>query len=220
MDWQTRVTKEKSLLEVYWKARKIASPKHSWKIAGVIFVVLFGFLISDWYFNLELVSFCGMFNFVSKIGEIGFAMTTAILGFLITGFAIFSTFARVETFVALARIPYKETEFCRLQFVFFNFLLIFIHYLAFLTFSISIKIFLPTLEFVNELISPFWSHWESFVWWPAAIFTSLSLSWLVYIILLLMSFIWNLYQAVLLVIVTDDYVTQINQHAQQDQSSK
>ena len=132
MDWRDKVTNEKSLLDVYWKARKVASSRGNRITAVLVFVLLLALFCADKSYSLGLISLSDMSKIVGQVGEIGFALTTAILGFLIAGFSIFSSITKPEIFAALAKLDHKETGLSRLQFIFFNFLLVFIHYLAFL----------------------------------------------------------------------------------------
>lgn len=214
MDWRDKVTEEKSLLDVYWKARKVASSRGNRITAVLAFVLLLALFCADKSYSLGLISLSDMSKIVGQVGEIGFSLTTAILGFLIAGFSIFSSITKPEIFAALAKLAHKETGLSRLQFIFFNFLLVFIHYLAFLAFSIAIKIFLPTLESAFDLAVSHWSLSALLICWLAAIGTAIALSWLVFLIMLLKSFIWNIYQAVLVVIVTGDLIAQLEKDAQ------
>lgn len=214
MDWRDKVTNEKSLLDVYWKARKVASSRGNRITAILAFVLLLALFCADKSYSFKLISLSDMSKIVGQVGEIGFALTTAILGFLIAGFSIFSSITKPEIFAALAKLDHKETGLSRLQFIFFNFLLVFIHYLAFLAFSIAIKVFLPTLASAVGLAVSHWSLSALVIWWLAAIGTAIALSWLVFLIMLLKSFIWNIYQAVLVVIVTGDLIAQMEKDAQ------
>lgn len=215
MDWREKVTQEKSLLDVYRKARKIASSKANSWAATLAFLFFIALLLTDWYFGLRILSLQDFYNLALETGEIGFALTTAILGFLIAGFSIFSTITKPEIFAALAKLDHKNSGSSRLQFIFFNFLLVFIHYLAFLAVSIAIKLLLPFSVEVAKFIE---AHVETpgiSLWWVAGTIVSSILAWLVFLIMLLKSFIWNIYQAVLVVIVTGDLIVQMEKDASQ-----
>lgn len=213
MDWQERATKEKSLGEVYWKARKVASTRRNVGVA-IFVTLLFGALaILDWYFDLKILPSSVLSGMASQIADIGFALTTAILGFLIAGFSIFASITRPEIFAGLARLNHKDTGLSRLQFIFFNFLLVFIHYLAFLAVSIVLKLVLPLIPAVVDAVSAHIASTETILWWSAAVLISLLLGWLTFLIMLLKSFIWNIYQAVLVVIVTGDAIVGLEKKA-------
>ncbi|KZY29068.1 hypothetical protein A3731_26920 [Roseovarius sp. HI0049] len=148
-------------------------------------------------------------TFVSAIAEIGFALTTAILGFLIAGFSIFASITRPAIFAGLAKLEHKDSGLSRLQFIFFNFLLVFIHYLTFLGASIFLKLTLPMAPEVVELIRHKTGVSAVYVWSAATVLAALLLIWLTFLMMLLKSFIWNIYQAVLVVIVTGDQLAEL-----------
>ena len=78
MDWQKRATKEKSLSEVYWKARRVCSTRGNFGVA-VIVSIGFGLIaVADWYLSLGVLSLAVLRALVSQIAEIGFALTTVV----------------------------------------------------------------------------------------------------------------------------------------------
>ena len=76
--------------------------------------------------------------FLLHAAQQGFLLAVGILGFLIAGFSIFASITRADLFIALANIPYEETEINSLQFVFFNFINVFIVYLGLLVYSLIV----------------------------------------------------------------------------------
>lgn len=213
MDWQERATKENSLGEVYWKARKVGSTRRNSGVAVFVFL-LFGLLTGlDWYFDLNVLTLGTLSNLVTQVAEIGFVLTTAILGFLIAGFSIFASITRPEIFAGLAKLDHKDTGLSRLQFIFFNFLLVFIHYLAFLAVSVFLKLAAPLAPALVHEAAQHVASIDEIVWWPAVVLAALLLGWLTFLMMLLKSFIWNIYQAVLLVIVTGDAILDLEQKA-------
>lgn len=209
MNWQERATKEKNLGEVYWKARKIGSTRRNFYVAMVV-LVLFGFLAAvDWYFDVKVLTLSALHTLVNQIAEIGFLLTTSILGFLIAGFSIFASITRPDIFAGLAKLDHKDTGLSRLQFIFFNFLLVFIHYLAFLAMSIVLKLGLPLAPALVDAVSSNLASTSALIWWSAVGFIAVLLGWLTFLIMLLKSFIWNIYQAVLVVIVTGDAIADL-----------
>ncbi|EBA14407.1 hypothetical protein RSK20926_02022, partial [Roseobacter sp. SK209-2-6] len=104
MDWQKRATKEKSLREVYWKARKVGSTRTN-LVVPVVVVVLFGLLaVGDNCFDLSILPTSALKALLGQVADIGFTLTTAILGFLIAGFSIFASITRPEIFAGLAKL--------------------------------------------------------------------------------------------------------------------
>ena len=77
MDWQERATKEKSLGEVYWKARRVGSTKTNFRMAALVGIAFILFALADWYFDLAVFSSGELKALLNQIAEIGFALTTA-----------------------------------------------------------------------------------------------------------------------------------------------
>ena len=209
MDWQKRVTQEKDLGEVYRRARRIGSTWENFGVAVLVGLLLGLLAIADWRYSLEMLPLNALRTLLGQIADIGFALTTAILGFLIAGFSIFASITRPKIFVGLAMLDHEDTGISRLQFIFFNFLLVFIHYLAFLGVSIVLKIGLPLAPTVVKLIDEGFPSAEMTVWWISVALCALLLGWLGFLVMLLKSFIWNIYQAILVVIVTGDEIVEL-----------
>lgn len=220
MDWQERATKERSLGEVYWKARRVGSTRRNFGVA-VFVTLLFGLLAAiDRHLDLEVLQLAALNTLVTQIAEIGFVLTTAILGFLIAGFSIFASITRPEIFAGLAKLDHKDTGLSRLQFIFFNFLLVFIHYLAFLAVSIALKLGLPLAPALIGAVSQHVASAAMIAWWCGVGLVALLLGWLTFLIMLLKSFIWNIYQAVLVVIVTGDAILELEKKASNSAESE
>jgi hypothetical protein len=209
MDWRDKVTAEKSLFEVYRKARKVGSSRSNFVAAVIALIGFLSIASIDHRLCLGIFPMDKLANFIGRLADIGFALTTAILGFLIAGFAIFSSITRPEIFAALAKLDHKDSGISKLQFIFFNFLLVFVHYLAFLATSIAVKLWLPLAPAFNRALEVHWMLPAMSLWWSAVGLSAILLAWLVFLIMLLKSFIWNIYQAVLVVIVTGDLIVQL-----------
>lgn len=209
MDWQKRATAEKSLSEVYRKARRVGSTRKNLGVAVLVSIVFCLLAITDWQLSLRVLPLTSLRALVSQIAEIGFALTTAILGFLIAGFLIFASITRPAIFVGLAKMDHRKTGMSRLQFIFFNFLLVFIHFLAFLAVSIFLKLVLPIAPAAIDKIQQQTGISAEVVWWASAGLASFLLGWLTFLLMLLKSFVWNIYQAVLVVIITGDQIAEL-----------
>lgn len=114
MDWQERATREKSLSEVFWKARRVGSTKTNFCVAALVGCIFVLFAVADWYFSLAVLSLGQLKTFVAQIADIGFALTTAILGFLIAGFSIFASITKPAIFAGLAKLDHKDSGISRL----------------------------------------------------------------------------------------------------------
>ena len=197
MDWVERLTKDKSLVQVYWKARTVATSRWNKHVGRIVFlVVLAGSGLGMISGDAAIVG-SALVSGIRRIAEIGFVFTTAILGFLIAGFAIFASITKPEVFVELAQTDYRDSGISNLQFMFYNFLLVFIHFIVFLAVTVFIEVFLypngPLTDAVGFVLSLF-PGWGSLA---LVLAFSVLAGWLAFLLMLLKSFIWNLYQAVL-----------------------
>src|SRR6056297_633588 len=104
MDWKERITQEKSLLQVYWKARRVATARFNARFSCGVFLMIFAALLANAYYGMPVAPYHALIEGVRIISDLGFAFTTAILGFLVAGFAIFASITKPEVFVLLAQL--------------------------------------------------------------------------------------------------------------------
>jgi hypothetical protein len=133
-------------------------------------------------------------------GVLTCTLAATILGFLIAGFAIFATMSRHSFFVELAQFRVESRPISQFKFVFFNFIFIFIHYVSYIATTL-----LVAMLWVGH--SPVWFAAEYFHRIRPRLTDLLSAEldaaiaiYTIYILLVLRGFIWNLYQALLIVI--------------------
>ena len=196
MDWLERIAADQSLVQVYWKARRVASSRWNTYVGWVVFLALGAGLAAYAYWGdpaaVELWTVSGM----RRISATGFAFTSAILGFLIAGFAIFAGVTKPEVFVLLGGLDHPKFGVSELQFIFYNFLLVFIHFIAFLAVSVVVDVlFYPggapasTAAYVLSLTPNGGTY--------ALVLAYAALAgWLGFVLMLLKSFVWNLYQTI------------------------
>ena len=134
MNWQDRLISEKSLFAVYRKARKVASAPINARLAWGVFVVMVLALAANAWFGMPVAPYRSLIVGIREVADAGFTFTTAILGFLIAGFAIFASITKPGVFILLAKLDHKKEGVSRLQFIFFNFL---IHIGKFYKYNIS-----------------------------------------------------------------------------------
>ena len=217
MDWKDRITEEKSLFQVYKKARKVASARSNAQLAWAVFLLAAAALAANACYGLPIAPYASLITGIREVSNIGFTFTTAILGFLIAGFAIFASITKPNVFILLAQLDHKKGDISRLQFIFFNFLFVFIHYLFFLAVCLLVKV---TLYSGGPLSGAFRAVVEIdpklIVFGASLAFAALA-GLLVFLLMLLKSFIWNMYQAVLVTIVTE--AEMIEQEAKRNNTS-
>jgi hypothetical protein len=203
MGWQDRLTREKSLLAVYRKARKVASAPINARFAGGVFVALVLALAANAWFDMPIAPYSSLILGIREVADAGFAFTTAILGFLIAGFAIFASITKPGVFILLAKLDHKKEGISRLQFIFFNFLLVFIHFLTFLGLCLMVKVTLYSGGPLSGALRWLAESRQLVIVIGASLMFAAMTAWLVFLLMLLKSFIWNLYQAVLVTILTE-----------------
>lgn len=203
MNWQDRLISEKSLLAVYRKARKVASAPINVRLAWGVFVVMALALATNAWFGMPVAPYASLIVGIREVADAGFAFTTAILGFLIAGFAIFASITKPGVFILLAKLDHKREGISRLQFIFFNFLLVFIHFLTFLGLCLIVKVTLYSGGPLSGALRWAAESWRIGIIIGVSLMFAAMTAWLVFLLMLLKSFIWNLYQAVLVTILTE-----------------
>lgn len=200
--------KEQSLLEVYKAAPSFFQKRFNrWTVVGIFSLLsLFAIL------HMAIVSFRDSIAFPFAdtfllFANTGISLAGTILGFLIAGFAILCTILRPQTMIALQKIRNKEFDCSELRLLFLVFIDVIIQYLALLFWSIIALVcggskgpaaaFGKLLAKVHWFI-PFLLAHVIFVLWA---------TWFIMLALSLKSFVFNLYQSLLLSIAdaVDDY---------------
>ena len=204
-DWKNVIFQQKSLWQVY-RLSLGELPRTRFNRTVLVTALVLLFAMAGWnvWTGPRYMSLNETAEFVFLLADIGFVFSLSILGFLIAGFSIFASVTKAELFITLANIPYKKTGINSLQFVFFNFLNVFVVYLGLLGLSLVVKV-------VFSPLSPVTLFGRTMVQsYPTAGLVVNSLVFLSFGILFveaflrLKSFIWNLYQSVLMSIATED----------------
>lgn len=213
-DWKDEIFAQKSLWEVYRTSRSaLPRPRINTQIFRTSVAIVAAFLVSLAIDGGENFTDQDAVSFLRFAAAQGTSLAIGILGFLVAGFAIFASVTRAELFITLAKIPYKrdgvETGINRLQFVFFNFINVFTVYIGLLALCLSIVLLFaersPLLVVASNTISP------NSILPVLAVgsITGLLVMSLVNAILKLKSFVWNLYQTVLVTIATEAELAEI-----------
>jgi hypothetical protein len=219
MHWTDKIFQEKTFSSVYFKARKVCSSRVNFGVALLTFVLSLVYLTANLRYGMVWMPFPSIITTIRAIGEVGLTVTTQLLGFLIAGFAIFASITKPEIFIMLANLPHTNGDITRLQFIFFNFLFVFIHFILFLAASVFVKTALPSNGPFSGLLQ----------WFAAAHPTALSVfaglllcvlsAWLVFILMLLKSFIWNMYQSILLAIAAEAELREKKPEARKNETT-
>lgn len=184
------LTSEKSLWDVYKKSRRILPSR----IQVVTVLLTMACLGINAFFLVD--SDASLLRDVRKWAEMGFNFGITTLGFLIAGFTIFATLSKPKMMLAMMEHTNKETGLQTLKYNFFAFMKVFIAYIAVSLSYLLIVIFGQTDGFISNAISllPSTACVKSVM---------IKLSYLivgstfVYLLLLLKSFIFNIYAIVM-----------------------
>jgi hypothetical protein len=196
--WRDDLHEENSLWDTFKKSPGLIGKNFNTLILSITALTLAAILITD-QFTRVLISYpiLSAATLWRDITTIGFGFGTTILAFILAGFTVFSSITKPELFIAMAKTTHDESELSHLKYLFFSFMNVFIHYLAFTAFCLACIIFgdhdgpldrivdvLIDDQFIKRLLA-------SFAFYITAI-------WFCVILIKLKSFIWNVYSAVLL----------------------
>ncbi|MBQ4830599.1 hypothetical protein J8L84_15080 [Alteromonas sp. MMG017] len=132
---ESDLTSEKSLWDVYKLSRRI----HPKKSQVIILLIVMATLAAN-AFILENKSE-SILTDVRKWAELGFNFGITTLGFLIAGFTIFATLSKPKMLLAMMEHTNKETGLPTLKYNFFAFMKVFIAYITFTLFYLVILLF-------------------------------------------------------------------------------
>jgi len=198
-EWKKEVGTEKDLYSVFKTSVLEVGNKKDAGLVGLLFFALESvgvllLLVHKLPHGIRVASWLQGFSGVMV------SAVASILGFLIAGFAIFATIGHQKLFQGLAQIRHPGSRLSEFKFVFFNFIYIFIHfvsYISLLAFSVVMFVSGPALTFLVSI-----ADYMPSIAWRFGMFQAfvIFVCYTVYILLLLKSFIWNLYQSLLVVI--------------------
>lgn len=132
----------------------------------------------------------------------GLAFSSSILGFLIAGFAIFLTPTRPELFVRMQESVHKKTGYTYLKYNLSGFVVVFIHYFLFAAVCFILKSFGSVHGPFSVALQELPSAWGQQVHDKirsigiVTFFVGVE-SWFFYLLMLMKSFIFNLYHIVM-----------------------
>jgi hypothetical protein len=214
---------EKSLFRIYRLAPSFFSNRFNTVVATSTFCLLACFSVAHICVprlrDTVAIQFSDTF---SSWANAGVSLAGTILGFLIAGFAILCTILRPETMLILHKLTNKTYGMSELKLLFVVFVDVFVQFLALLFWSVAVLVFGgkqgPAAVLGAQLAR---LHWLIPFCLLHAIFTLWG-TWFVALILTLKSFIYNLYQSLLLSLadVVDEAQRKTKESSSgQDQSS-
>ncbi|MGG5812221.1 hypothetical protein [Falsiroseomonas sp. CW058] len=163
-----------------------------------------GFLIDKQLLGGSWGSGAGAVTFVRTWAATGLAFGSAMLAFLIAGFTIFATVTDVRVFRALATLPDNSSPRgnarSQLQTIFLSFMLDFWHFIAFLLVCVVLGFLFAQGTPATALLGWLTSNHPELR--SALIHFAVGLlgTYLLLLVVITKSFVWNVYQSVLIAI--------------------
>lgn len=184
------LTSEKSLWDVYKLSRRILPNKFQVSIVVTVTVLLAlnSFILTD---DNSVV-----LNDVRKWAEMGFNFSITTLGFLIAGFTIFATLSKPKMMLAMMDHINKETGLPTLKYNFFAFMKVFIAYILFSFLFLTIVLFGQKGGVLGNVIDLL-PHSSCIKLILIKTFYAIVGGSFVYLLLLLKSFVFNIYAIVM-----------------------
>lgn len=184
------VYREKSLYDVFKASSVIKSSKFNKLCMILTYVACVLYVTANAYSGVENGQVLAA---IEKLTASLITVTTAVLGFLIAGFSIFVSSTPNKTLIMLSKTQYKNSNISQFKQIMFNFLNVFTVYLLVLSASLAINSSAPL------------GHSPLLKWHPSdhlvSSFNSAVLAVIVigavYSTLRLKSFIWTMYQGLL-----------------------
>lgn len=188
------VTREKTLFALWRTASKFPKRKFNWIVTACVGILLARYSLLVWEQPDLLLSH------FRKIEATGFAFATSILGFLVAGFTVFVTVTRLDMFLQMAKTEKRGTGESVLKYNFSAFIVTFVHYVCYLFACLLCELFLQpnglaSVAYQNALTYPNLATVLPTARTSVAAFLLVGFgTWTVYLVMLLKSFIYNVYQ--------------------------
>lgn len=187
------LTREKSLFQLWRLSFKFGRSWFNLSIALAVGALLFRYAqLAEGRPELLIAQ-------VRRLLSAGIAFAPSTLGFLIAGFTVFVTVIRIDVFLKMAMKEKSGTGESFLKYNLSPFMVVFVHYVVFLFVCVLGDLMLQpgglaSLALENartyELLNP---HVESVRYWGAGALVIVLGTWMVYLVMLLKSLVFNVY---------------------------
>ncbi len=203
VDWRNDLFREKSLRDIYRAARPYVGRESTYFSACFVFAMYLFYILLCLFHPGDMYSPDNLVSNLRSWATVGLTFGTTVLGFLITGFSIFASVTKPRIFIILSQIPFRTSPISQLKFVFFNFIVVFIFYIALVSVCVFAEFGMGPGEPVTVVGRAIFGSGD-FSKLAAGLFAGLILSLMTACVMMLRSFIWNIYQTILLVIAAED----------------
>lgn len=140
---------------------------------------------------------------IRRLVTAGISFAPSTLGFLIAGFTVFVTVIRIDVFLEMAQREKPETGESFLKYNLSAFMVVFVHYVAYLFTCMTLDMFiqsggLASIAIANARTYPEISpHVDLFKYWFSSGLLIFMGGWSVYLVMLLKSLVFNVYHVTL-----------------------
>lgn len=205
--------REKNLWTIYQRSRAIKFSKLNLICGFVAFVAC---LIAC----SQAKSATALANHIASLSTASFSTGIGLLGFLLAGFSFFATVGDKRLFFRMAEIPHDDSGLSYLKYNFFTFMRVFIEYLVFTIVTLGLMVAFDKESGTRQWLATTYGKSE-LAGLPAdkagtAIMLSALFGSLVYLLMQLKSFIFNVYHIVMTSIqleLQDEYLPKAVQGA-------
>jgi len=186
--------KEKSLFDVYRLGGRIPrKPLYKFVEATTAVALLFWAVTSG-------KDATHLAPIVREWGDLGFGFATAILGFLLAGFAIFTAIMRMDVALLMASETHEKSGLSYLKYNFVAFVQVFAEYLAFVAVYVFLKLFCMPGGLLSMSLRGL-PRYSDEIRMAAALAGIVLIGWfLVHLVVRLQAFVFNVYHVVMTMI--------------------
>lgn len=189
---------EGSLWEIYRKSPSMLRSRFNRGVLFATAALLAIFAVKHFAAGSDRTMQLNFDELFASWANVGISFAGTILGFLVAGFAVLFTVLQPQTLANLQLITRPGHKICELKLLFFVFVNVFVHYVSFLFWCMAVLVFGAKNGPAD------WAGRFAGAWYPAlpqlvahVIFAAWG-TWFVLLVLKLKSFIYNLYQTLLL----------------------
>lgn len=191
------LTKEKNLFALWKLSFKFGQSRFNLIAALLVSGMIFRFvwLVPE---HTELIT-----GQLRRLVTAGIAFAPSTLGFLIAGFTVFVTIIRIDVFLEMAQREKTGTGESFLKYNLSAFMVVFVHYVAYLFCCITLDLFIQTgglasIALANARTYPeIASQVDTIKYWVSGGLLIFMGGWTVYLVMLLKSLVFNIYHVTL-----------------------
>lgn len=203
-NYLTALDKHKSLKEIFFAAGEIETNSFNNYVFLLSIILFLAIGISGIAFSIESQTNL-LFPFLVSAAKLIYSYAIGIVGFLIAGLAILISIDRGDLFLLMARSQYKKSDFSNFHFLFFTCIRTLVFHLILLAITLCVTIIGDGGQAFSIAVQDLISLPYSAAVTINAVLLVIILSLCVRCILVVKSFVYNIYQSVVVSLLISDY---------------